>query len=422
MFVLAGTIGMRDWDSVVRNFRRSGDSATFSVMVAAVALVTSAHTAAMPFLPEFAARSSELGPGGHVRHVAALTAAFPAAALITAPIWGWASDRAGSRLLLVASVAFFGLAALLFGHGGIRGLYFSRFSLGVSSASIITIAFAVTAAGAGGCVTRARRFAWLTASMFFGDLVGPMLGESSRFLGASSPLTIIAALILPLLIAVGTVPLPNPPAKEIVPAKAAGPTRSKGFASLFVVAIVGGGGLATLHVLLLLSEQPGGLTRQAVSLTLSGCGVGMLAAQLSYSRGRRLAQHARGIIRPTLLVFVGSIVAAAYLDNTLLLSGAVFVAGWTAATLRLVTSYLVSRIDRHRMGFWLGLNQSATSLGQTAAPLVIAGVGVAGREVMLVILAAATLLLVLFGGRLTPAFKAPAANVAATPRGDAPRR
>lgn len=383
----------------MRNFRTSRDSATFSVMVAAVALVASAHTAAMPFLLEFAARSSEVGPSGHVRHVAALTAAFPAAALITAPIWGWASDRAGSRLLLVASIAFFGIAALLFGYGGMSGLYFSRFFLGVSSASIITIAFAVTAAGSGGCVTRARRFAWLTASMFFGDLIGPMLGESSRFLGAPSPLTIIAALILPLLIAVGTVPLPDPSANEIVPAKATGATRSRGFVSLFLVAIVGGAGLATLHVLLLLSEQPGGLTRQAVSLTLSGCGVGMLAAQLTYSRGRRLSRHARGIIRPTLLLFVGSIVAAAYVDNTLILSVAVFIAGWTAATLRLVTSYLVSRIDRHRMGFWLGLNHSATSLGQTAAPLAIAGVGVAGREMVLAALAGAALVLVLVSGR-----------------------
>jgi predicted MFS family arabinose efflux permease len=237
--------------------------------------------------------------------------------------------------------------------------------------------------------------------MFLGDLLGPMLGEGSRLLGASSPLAIIAVLILPLLIAAVTVRLPDPPSKAILPPEAAGGIRSKGFVSLFLVALVAGAGLATLHVLLLLSEQPGGLTRQAVSLTLSGCGVGMLAAQLVYSRGRRLARHARGIIRPTLLVLVGSIVAAAYLDNTLLLSIAVFLAGWTAATLRLVTSYLVSRIDRHRMGFWLGLNQSATSLGQTAAPLAIAGVGVAGQEMVLIVLAAGALILVVIPGRLT---------------------
>lgn len=407
---------------MMRKLPQARDRGTFGVMIAAVALVTSAHTAAMPFLPEFAARSSEVGPGGHVRHVAALTAAFPAAALITAPIWGWASDRAGSRLLLVASVACFGLAALFFGQGGLKGLYLARFALGVASASIITIAFAVTAASATGCVERARRFAWLTASMFFGDLIGPLLGEGSRMLGASSPLTIMAILIVPLLIGVGAVPLPHPSTREIAPAKAAGTTRSKGFVSLLLVAIVAGAGLATLHVLLLLSEQPGGLTRQAVSLTLSGCGVGMLAAQLGYSRGRRLAQHARGIIRPTLLLFVGSIVAAAYLNNTLLLSVAVFIAGWTAATLRLVTSYLVSRIDRHRMGFWLGLNQSATSLGQTAAPLVIAGFGVAGREVVLIILAAATIFLVLIGWRLTPRPRPQAPSVAATARDWAPRR
>lgn len=379
----------------------SRDAATFGVMVAAVALVTSAHTAAMPFLPEFAARSGEVDQGNHVRHVAGLTAAFPAAGLITAPIWGWISDRAGARLLLVASLGFFGVATLLFGFGGLKGLYLSRFALGVSSASIITVAYAITAAGAGGCVKRAGRFAWLTASMFFGDLVGPMLGESSRLLGAWSPMIIVSILVVPLLIAVSTVPLPDPSARA-VRAQPSGSTRGKGFVSLFLVAILAGGGLATLHVLLLLSEQPGGLTRQAVSLTLSGCGVGMLAAQLAYSRGRRLARHARGIIRPTLLAFVGSIVAAAYLDNVLLLSLAVFMAGWTAATLRLVTSYLVSRIDRQRMGFWLGLNQSATSLGQTAAPLAIAGVGVAGREVVLVSLAGATLLLVVLGGRLTP--------------------
>ena len=385
--------------AVVKSVGKFRDAATFSVMVAAVVLVTSAHTAAMPFLPEFAARSSEVGRSGHVRHVAALTAAFPAAALITAPIWGWVADRAGSRLLLFAGAAFFGLAALLFGYGGLRGLYLSRFALGVSSASIITVAFAVTARGSGGCVDRARRFAWLTASMFFGDLVGPTLGESSRLLGTSSPLTITAVLSVPLMIAVGAVRLPVPSAKEIVPASAAGATKTKGLISLFFVAIVAGAGLATLHVLLLLSERPGGLTRQAVSLTLTSCGVGMLAAQLVYSRGRRLAQHARSIIRPTLLVFVVSVIAAAYLDKMLSLSVAAFLAGWMAATLRLVTSYLVSRIDRHRMGFWLGLNQSAMSLGQTAAPLAIAALGVAGREVVLTILGGATLFLLLASAR-----------------------
>lgn len=322
---------------------------TFTVMVAAVGLVTSAHTAAMPFLPEFAARSSEIGQDGHVRHVAALTAAFPAASLITAPIWGSVADRAGSRLLLASSLALFGLAAVLFGFGNLTGLYFSRFMLGMTSASITTIAFAVTAAGSRGSVERARRFAWLTASMFFGDLAGPILGESSRMLGAASPLTIIAILVLPIMVVVAKVPLPGPSAEEVAPGDPPVLIKARQLVSLFLVAIVAGGGLATLHVLLLLSEQPGGLTRHVVSLTLSGCGIGMLAAQLVYSQGRRLAQHAQAIIKPTLLVFVGTIAAAAYLENILLLSTAVFVAGWTAATLRLVTSYLVSGIERRHL-------------------------------------------------------------------------
>lgn len=49
----------------------------------------------------------------------------------------------------------------------------------------------------------------------------------------------------------------------------------------------------------------------------------------------------------------------------------------------------------------VSLNQSATSLGQTAAPLAIAGVGLGGREVVLIVIAGIALLIVLVGGRLT---------------------
>ncbi|WP_217352816.1 MFS transporter [Sphingomonas sp. ID1715] len=365
-------------------------------MLLAVALVTSAHTAAMPFLPEFAARSAPgAGTAGHVDHVAGLTAAFPAAALLTAPLWGWLSDKAGERRLLMTSVGAFGLTALLFGNGGLSGLYFVRFALGIFFAGVTTIAFAVTARAARDCVERARRFAWLTASMFAGDLAGPVLGESSRLLGASSPLAIAAILTVPILIGIGKVAFPI--AFRLQPQAVEGPmsARTGSLILLFAVALVGGAGLATLHVLLLLSEQPGGLTRQIVSWTLSACGAGMLAAQLAYSRGKRLSRNAHSLILPTLMVFLSSLAAAAYVRTTLPLSLSVFAAGATAAALRLVTSYLASRIDRRRIGFWLGVNQSATSLGQTIAPLAIAGLGVSGKGVMLLLLAAVSLPLTL---------------------------
>ncbi|CAM5557698.1 MFS transporter OS=Sphingobium scionense OX=1404341 GN=GGQ90_005844 PE=4 SV=1 [Sphingobium scionense] len=90
---------------------------------------------------------------------------------------------------------------------------------------------------------------------------------------------------------------------------------------------------------------------------------------------RRLAGLTLGLLAAALFLFP---VAASMAE----LSGIIVAAGWSSATLRLVTSFWISGAAAPS-GLKLGLQHSAASIGQALAPLAIAVVAPGAQHLVL---------------------------------------
>ncbi|MDK2759526.1 MAG: MFS transporter, partial [Blastomonas fulva] len=146
--------------------------------------------------------------------------------------------------------------------------------------------------------------------------------------------------------------------------------------------IVAGGGLAAMHVNLLVTRSVISLSREEIAWMLSLCGLGMLAAQIFHAKldwlvtvPRRLAGLTLGLLAVALFMFP---VAASMAE----LSGIIVAAGWSSATLRLVTSFWISG-GGAPSGVKLGFQHSAASIGQALAPLAIAIVAPGAQPLVL---------------------------------------
>ncbi|MDF0544136.1 hypothetical protein PX699_17440 [Sphingobium sp. H39-3-25] len=104
-----------------------------------------------------------------------------------------------------------------------------------------------------------------------------------------------------------------------------------------------GRGLAAMHVSLLVTRVETGLNREAIAWMLSLCGLAMLAAQLFHTRvpwlvtapPRLLACLTLGLLAAALFVF-------SYASSMIAMAALIVAAGWSSASLRLVTSFWIS--------------------------------------------------------------------------------
>jgi len=228
---------------------------------------------------------------------------------------------------------------------------------------------------------KARRFTWLTAFVFLGDLAGPLVAEVSAAILPRAPLMILALGIGAVGAALCAVRLPRWCAPCIDGGDLPAPTLGATLILLFVT-IVAGGGLAAMHVNLLVTRSVISLSREEIAWMLSLCGLGMLAAQIFHARldwlvtmPRRLAGLTLGLLAAALFLFP---VAASMAE----LSGIIVAAGWSSATLRLVTSFWISG-GGAPSGVKLGFQHSAASIGQALAPLAIAIVAPGAQPLVL---------------------------------------
>ncbi|MGE7971245.1 MFS transporter, partial [Sphingomonas sp. NPDC092331] len=133
---------------------------------------------------------------------------------------------------------------------------------------------------------------------------------------------------------------------------------------------------------LLVTRSAISLSREEIAWMLSLCGLGMLAAQIFHAKldwlvtvPRRLAGLTLGLLAVALFMFP---VAASMAE----LSGIIVAAGWSSATLRLVTSFWISG-GGAPSGVKLGFQHSAASIGQALAPLAIAIVAPGAQPLVL---------------------------------------
>lgn len=111
-----------------------------------------------------------------------LVAAFTFAQLLSAPMWGRFSDRAGRRPTLLIALAASGIAYLIFGFAhSLLLLFISRLVQGAGGGTVGVIQAYV--ADSTDPKDRARALGWLSATTNLGVAIGPVLGSFAITLG-----------------------------------------------------------------------------------------------------------------------------------------------------------------------------------------------------------------------------------------------
>ena len=380
---------------MIREDRRSSDRVAFVVVLASAYVVAVGYSVVLPFLPGLVDRAADAGDAAaRARMVGGLVATFSAAALMLSPAWGWLSDRLGRRpILLLGMTGFAATLALSAWDDSLWRLYLYRGLNGAFSAAVTPVAFAFVADRSADDLDRARRFAWLNALVLAGYLTGPLVGELAARIGPAVPLLGPAA-IVGLLAGLAAVALPRSregPHVAMTPPR----TRAGGhLVGLLVIAAAAAGGIAALELVLAVAPESRGLSRSSVSLLLSLCGLAMFAAQILQITGRRVAAGGSWLLRSALVILALALAVAPMAKGPWALAGVVAVAAWSAATLGLVTNYLVSELSPGRQGTGLGLQYAAANAGQVVGPFA-AGWTPGGSALVLWSAAALSLVLAL---------------------------
>lgn len=124
-----------------------------------------------PLLPFYASRM-----GASAMMVGALVAAFSVAQLISAPAWGWMSDRYGRRPAILFGLLVSAVAYVIFAFAGSLWLLFvSRLIQGVGGGTIGVVQAYVADISAE--KDRAKALGWLSAVTSLGAVIGPAIGS-----------------------------------------------------------------------------------------------------------------------------------------------------------------------------------------------------------------------------------------------------
>lgn len=341
------------------------------LLLFAVAAASAGQTAILAFLPSLVDDGQvPLSLRAHDFHVASLSAAHPLAALLFAPLWGWLADRLDYRIILRAALILLALALAPVGVVALPTLYLLRVLAGMSAAAIIPLALLSTSFTGSGRIEQAMHFTWLTAFVFLGDLSAPLLAEASGAVFSRAPLLMLSAAVA--MIAVLTL-------FARLPARATAGLRGDdrqapslpATSILLLVTIVGGGSLAAMHVSLLVTRAETSLTRETIAWMLTLCGLAMLAAQLFHTRVSWLVTAPRLLAGLTLALLAAALFVFPYGSSMIAIASLIIVAGWSSASLRLVTSFWISG-PALPSGWKLGLQHAAASIGQALAPMAIA--------------------------------------------------
>ncbi len=124
-----------------------------------------------PLLPFYATRL-----GANAAIVGALVAAFSVAQLVSAPAWGWMSDRYGRRPAILVGLLVSAFAYVIFAFAdSLWMLFVSRVIQGLGGGTIGVVQAYVADITEG--KDRAKALGWLSAVTSLGAVIGPALGS-----------------------------------------------------------------------------------------------------------------------------------------------------------------------------------------------------------------------------------------------------
>ena len=170
------------------------------VLVGCLFVATIGFGITLPVLPFYVERFVGGARGGSwigraSVQVGLLTAIYPLAQLLVAPLWGRLSDSVGRRRLLITGLAGSAVSYLLFAAAAsLPGLYAARALGGLLSSSLFPAAAAYVADSTTGDA-RGRGMAWLGIASSLGAVVGPALGGTLGRVGSElrSPAGLLTA-------------------------------------------------------------------------------------------------------------------------------------------------------------------------------------------------------------------------------------
>lgn len=352
--------------------------------------VATGYGIALPRLPAvLSALPDAGGEAWRAQHLGGVTAAFFGAALAAAPLWGHLSDRFGRRRILALgglgfAVSFVATELSL----ELWQLYLARGLDGAFSAAVAPAALAYLADRWPAGDARARRFAWLNASVLAGYLAGPLMGEAAARLGPLAPYAVPAATAAAGVLLTAILPrVRRREGDQAALRSQLGPR-----AWLLGISAVAGGAVVAQEIAAAVPLGAGPDGRTATALLLSFCGGVMFLTQVGIFSGRDAAARGVRLVRPLLLGLAVALALSPFAQGFWLLALAVTGVASAAAALTVLASYLTSRLPGPQ-GAGLGLQYAALSGGQLAGALGAGASAAAGVPAAL--WAAALLALVL---------------------------
>ncbi|RUW60669.1 MFS transporter [Mesorhizobium sp. M7A.F.Ca.US.008.03.1.1] len=345
-------------------------------LLASAFVVALGYGIVLPVLPMMVERlAGSTDPTFNARQIGFLTAAYVAAPVVAAFLWGKWSDLIGRRPVL--AVGLIGFAITLAASAlapSLLILYVGRILNGGFAAAVGPTALAFIADTEGKDDRRTRAFGWMSMASIAGFLVGPTLGGLVAKLKLDLGVTAVPPQTVPFLLASSlavaaalgvwsVLPGNLVPGPRVEASKPGSSMFVSGEIRLLALAAVAAAGLGAFEVGLTLRNVELAMGPAALGLMFATCSVVMFAVQgLVFSPFVKPAAT-RLLVTPAFLVMaIGLAVMPSLVGLTEMLF-AVSVVSASAGVISPLLAYWVSRISARSQGMELGIQSAAVNLG-----------------------------------------------------------
>lgn len=349
---------------------------TLGALLASALVVALGYGIVLPVLPMMVERlAGSTDPTFNARQIGFLSAAYVAAPVAAAFLWGKWSDLIGRRPVLV--IGLIGFAVTLAASAlapSLLLLYVGRILNGAFAAAVGPTALAFIADTESEDDPRTRAFGWMSMASIAGFLVGPMLGGLAAELNFGLGMAVAPAQAAPFLLASGLAVTAALgvwfalPGKRLPVPRAEASNRSlsmfvPGELRLLVLAAVAAAGLGAFEVGITLRNVELAMGPAALGLMFATCSVVMFAVQGFVFSPLVKPAAARLLVAPAFLVMAIGLAVMPTLAGLTEMLFAVSVVSASAGVISPLLAYWVSHISARSQGMELGIQSAAVSLG-----------------------------------------------------------
>ena len=350
---------------------RAGTGWALGVLLAAVFVISLGYGIVLPVLPAIIARLGGAADSTAIaRHVGWLTAAYVAAPLVMAIVWGRLSDVVGRRPVIIVALLGFAVTLVVTALApNLTALYIGRILNGGFAAAVSPTVQAFVADIEPNDNRRARGFGAVGMASIAGFFFGPMLGglaagwAGDTFLPGSGPFLLAALLAAVCSIAVAHFG-PRTASHQWQRTERAAPAPSGQFRLLLLAAIVAAG-LGAFEVGLTLRSGDRAMSPGELAIMFAACSVVMFAVQGIVFSPLVSASSTRWLIAPAFATMALGLALVAEAVGFVSVLATVSLVSASAGVIAPLLSYWVSRTSGDMRGVGLGIQSAASSLGQS---------------------------------------------------------